>query len=321
MCPTSIAVWNCSRPPSTGQTSPSRAWRRSANRGSVVAPGLDAAEVPAVAVCARDELPFAKRLVGDDLDVDADRAERAASRAERGADLVVGRRTHGGVEGARGLALVEPVVAADEREHERAVGLHDRHRLRRRCGVDLEQLGERLDRLHARRLDLLRRVEARRELGCARDAARLLDVGGVVAVLAAHERVLTRLRRREEVTRDVAAHLAALRLHLVHLEAAALEDPVVRLRVELEVPVEPLLVAVERVRVLHDELADADEPAARPGLVAVLRLEVVQHLRQLPVRLDLGRMERERLLVAHRQDERTSARVLQPEEDRYRVAA
>ena len=107
----------------------------------------------------------------------------------------------------------------------------------------------------------------------------------------------------------------------MHLETAALEDPVVRLRVELEVPLEPFLVAVERVRVLHDELAYAEQPVARPGLVAILRLEVVEHLRQLTVRLDLGRMERKRLLVAHRQDERTPARVLQPEKDRYPDAA
>ena len=57
-----------------------------------VAPGLDAAQVPAVAVRAGDELPVAQRLVGDDLALEADRAERAAGGAERGADLVVGRR-------------------------------------------------------------------------------------------------------------------------------------------------------------------------------------------------------------------------------------
>ena len=81
-----------------------------------------------------------------------------------------------------------------------------------------------------------------------------------------------------------------------------------------EAPLEPLLVAVERVRVLHDELAHADEAAARPRLVADLRLEVVEDLRQLPVRRDLARVEGDRLLVRHRQDERAAHAVLQLQE-------
>src|SRR5207245_986250 len=67
--------------------------------------------------------------------------------------------------------------------------------------------------------------------------------------------------------------------------------------------VEPLLVPIERVRVFHDELADADEPAARPRLVPVLDREVVPDLRQLLVRANLPRVEGERLLVRHRKDE------------------
>ena len=45
------------------------------------------------------------------------------------------------------------------------------------------------------------------------------------------------------------------------------------------------------------------KPGARTRLVAVLRLEVVEHLRQVAVRLDLARVEGHRLLVRHRQDE------------------
>ena len=67
MCPTSIAVWKPSRPPQSGHVSPSTGTRMSAKRGREVAPALDAAEVPARAVRARDELTFAEGLVGDDL--------------------------------------------------------------------------------------------------------------------------------------------------------------------------------------------------------------------------------------------------------------
>src|SRR5439155_8111703 len=57
-----------------------------------VAPLPDAAQVPAGPARAGDELTRAERLVGDDLSLEADRAERARVRAERGADLFLGRR-------------------------------------------------------------------------------------------------------------------------------------------------------------------------------------------------------------------------------------
>ena len=85
----------------------------------------------------------------------------------------------------------------------------------------------------------------------------------------------------------------------------------VRAAVLLEADVEARLVAVERVRVLHDELANAQQPAARPRLLALLRREVVPGLRQLAVRLNLARVERHRLLVGERQHERPSRGVLE----------
>src|SRR5207253_254333 len=126
--------------------------------------------------------------------------------------------------------------------------------------------------------------------------------------------VLARSSRREEVEAELAAHGPALRLDVVGLEAAALEDPPVRAAVRLEALPRAVLVAVERVRVLHDELADPDQTAAGPRLVAVLHREVVPELRKLLVRLDLPRVERDRLLVRHRQDEAAAASVLQVED-------
>src|ERR671935_93150 len=154
----------------------------------VIAPRLDAAQMPAVAVRAGNELPVAQRLVRDDLDLDAHGTERSAARAERRTDLVVG------------------------------------------CWPE-------------------RRAENRRQL------------------------------------------------LLTQLVVAAFEDRVVRALVAVEALVQPGLVAVERVGVLHDELADAHQPTTRPRLVAFLRAEVVPGLRQLLVRLDLARVERHRLLV------------------------
>ena len=130
--------------------------------------------------------------------------------------------------------------------------------------------------------------------------ARDLEVGRVVSTLAQDERVLAGAGRAEEVAGLLAAHHPGLGLHLVELEPAALEDAVVGPALELEALRQALLVDVERVRVLHHELADAKQAAARAGLVAALRLEVVEHLRQLPVALQLARMEGERLLVRQR---------------------
>ena len=79
--------------------------------------------------------------------------------------------------------------------------------------------------------------------------------------------------------------------------------------------VEAGVVEVARVRVLHHELADADEAAAGARLVAELRLEVVDDHRQLAVALDdVAQQDRHDLLVGHREDHVALAAVLEPDE-------
>ena len=92
-----------------------------------------------------------------------------------------------------------------------------------------------------------------------------------------------------------------------------LEDPDVGGLLGLVAHVEPGLVAVAAVGVLHDELADADQAAAGARLVAALRLEVIDHHRQLAVALDDVREEQpDDLLVGHRQDHVPAVAVLEP---------
>src|SRR6185437_12237312 len=96
--------------------------------------------------------------------------------------------------------------------------------------------------------------------------------------------------------------------------ARALERAVVGLALRLERAVESRLVAVERVGVLHDELAQPDQTLPRTRLVALLDRHVVEHLRQLPVALQLAGVEGDRLLVGHREDEVRALAVLEPED-------
>ena len=141
-----------------------------------------------------------------------------------------------------------------------------------------------------------------------------LEVGGVVAALARDERVFARARRREVVERLAAAHHPGLRLDADDVEPAALEDPLIGPRVRTERNIEPFLVPVERVGVLHHELAHPQEAAARPGLVPPFRLEVVEDLRQVAVRAQLARVERDGLLVRQGEHERALGAIGQPEE-------
>ena len=80
MWPTSIAVSNRER---AAAVRAAVALLRLADVGEsrlVVAAGLDAAEVEAVAVRTGDELALPERLVGDHLALEPDRPERAAAR-------------------------------------------------------------------------------------------------------------------------------------------------------------------------------------------------------------------------------------------------
>ncbi len=102
-----------------------------------------------------------------------------------------------------------------------------------------------------------------------------LDVGRVAAVRAADVGVLAVLGRREELLGLRAAHGAGHRLDDDVVEAEPVEDPHVGVAVQLVALVEPGLVEVEGVAVLHDELAPAQQPGPRPRLVAVLGLDLV----------------------------------------------
>src|SRR6185312_15235411 len=92
--------------------------------------GLDASQVPVVAVGADDVLAFSKRLVREHGDRRTDRADGAAVGTEGFADLLRLSGPEVAAERCEELHLAEAVVAPDECEQQALVG-HDRHRL---CG-------------------------------------------------------------------------------------------------------------------------------------------------------------------------------------------
>jgi hypothetical protein len=83
--------------------------------------------------------------------------------------------------------------------------------------------------------------------------------------------------------------------------------------VRVERRVEARRVEVEAVGVLHRELAGAHQAGLRPGLVAQLGLELVPHLRQLAVRVQLRGQGRHDFLVRHAEREVGALAVLEPE--------
>ena len=139
--------------------------------------------------------------------------------------------------------------------------------------------------------------------GSWRRRRRDLAIGGVAARLADDQHVLARGVEDHELVGERAAHHPHVRRDGDGVQTQALEDPAVRAVVRPVRGVQARLVAVAAVRVLHHELAHADQPAAGPWLVAPLRLEVVDDHRQLAVALDDVPQEvRDDLLVGHRQD-------------------
>ena len=135
-----------------------------------------------------------------------------------------------------------------------------------------------------------RRELARRRLGVGAGDGRL-DVGGVAALAAEDDLVLAGVGEGHVLVADLAAHHARVALDHHEVEAAARVDAVVGADVQAVALLQRLFAHVEAVRVLHDELARAQDAALGPRLVALLGLEVVPELRELLVAVDLPRRQ------------------------------
>ena len=110
-----------------------------------------------------------------------------------------------------------------------------------------------------------------------------LGVGRVVAVRAAHVGVLADLERHEELLAGRSAHRPGHRRDDHVRQPEPLERALVGVAMGLVADHEPIEVEIEAVRVLHHELATAQQAGTRPGLVAELRLDLEDAQRQVLV--------------------------------------
>jgi hypothetical protein len=128
--------------------------------------------------------------------------------------------------------------------------------------------------------------------GAGRDGAsangfRKLDVRRVVGAGTPRDRVFSRFGEHLEFVRRAAADLARVGGDRAELELHPAEDARHRRRTSPGTTRASRLVDVERVRVLHHELARAHHAEARAHFVAKLGLDVIEVERQLLVAAQL----------------------------------
>ncbi len=210
------------------------------------------------------------------------------------------------------LGFVHVEVATDHAEDELAGLAHEEHGLGRPRQRHVEQVRQRLDRGGVRRLDLLDREQVLR-VGRGPAEGGDLAIGGVLALRVDQDRVLAVRGEGHELFRQRTAHHPDVGADLDVFEADAGEDAVVGGFVQGVRGVEPGGVDIQRVRILHRELADADQAAAGARLVPELGLQVIDDLRQLAVGVDLaGRQVGDDFLVGHRQHQVAFGPILEP---------
>ncbi len=151
---------------------------------------------------------------------------------------------------------------------------------------------------------------------CSRLArGRHLTVLRVPAAVAQHERVLAERRQVHELVCPAATHDADVGPDGDHWQAASGEDLEVRVVMRPVLGVEARLVEIEAVGVLHGELAGADHPGPRAGIVSPLDLDLEDESRELSIRADLARGKAgDHLLVGHGEHHAPVAPVLKARE-------
>ena len=284
--------------------------------GREVSARLDADEVVAVDVgAAAPAVDVLERGVTDDADAlrKVDRSDGALGKAEA-LELLVGHHAVALAKDVLGLAVVELVVTGDERQDRVALGVDDAQGLDGGVLGDVEELGEVLDRVDARGLDLGEHAVA----GAVEDGnlrGGRLVVCRKAAAVTVDEACLAGVGERHELDGRVSADLTGVSHDGQGLEAAAHADVGVGRLHLVVLLLQALLRGGEAVAVLHDELAAAHEAVAGAELVAELVLDVVEVHGELLVAAKLVAHERrDGLLVRGAQDKLALVAVVEADE-------
>ena len=177
--------------------------------------------------------------------------------------------------------------------------------------VHAEELRHIRHRGGARRRQLLQ-FTLRLPLGLGEPRLRHFLVGGVATVGTEDQGVLAHIAEIHELVSHVASHHAHIAEHGGHRQPGSGRDPQVRPEVSPVGALEPGLVPVQGVAVLHQELPGANQAAAGPRLIAKLGLDLEHDPGQVPVGGDLrGGQIRHHLLMGHRQSHVPTAAVLE----------
>ena len=204
-------------------------------------------------------------------------------------DFRFGRKTRIAHAGQLGeFDFIDQMIAAHQREHEVrfSIGVlaHQRDRFDRAREFDPEQRRDVIAGFLRRRIDLAHRFRR------GGTPAWCNGLGGfhvrcVIRNVGKCNRVLARIGQHVKFLRGIATDFAAVGLHRAESQSKSGEDAAVGV-VHVAIFADQILVAeVERIGVLHQELACTHDPKARADLVAELDLDLVEIDRQLLVRL------------------------------------
>ncbi len=182
------------------------------------------------------------------------------------------------------------MIATHAKRDEPVAAAHD-DRLDRLFRIDFQECADFVDRLLRRRPDALERSGGRGTLRRRRNRFGHLDVRGVIGFGRIRDRILAGIGEHLELVARIAADRAGVGLHGAERQAEPREDARVRVVHVAVFGVERGRVGVERIRVLHQELARAHDAEARADLVAELHLDLVEVDRQLLVALELRARE------------------------------
>ena len=167
----------------------------------------------------------------------------------------------------------------------------------------------------ARCVDFLHELGRCGAMGVRRERLRQLDVCRVVGRRTPRDGVLTGLGEHLKLVRCEAADRAGVRSDRPEAQSQAGEDSCICVVHDLIRPEHRFLVDVERVRVLHDELARAHDAESWPYLVAELDLDMVKVEWKLLIALDLlARKVGDDLFRRRLHDEVALVAILEPQQ-------